>query len=79
MIKNLMQRGLPALALAALPLLTTAPTAHATGAQHPAIVSVSAPAARAPPPLFEAIDRIPVADEQRAGYQRNLYKHWTAA
>ncbi|UUU45159.1 GmrSD restriction endonuclease domain-containing protein [Streptomyces sp. NBC_00162] len=79
MIKNLLQRGLPALALAALPLLTTTPAAHATGAQ-PAVSAVfgiaGAPGVRAPLPLFEAIDQIPVADEHREGYKRDLYKHW---
>ncbi|MFE5489009.1 HNH endonuclease family protein [Streptomyces virginiae] len=76
MIKNLTQRSLPALALAALALLTTAPAAHASGSQHLAADTTGVAATRAPLPLFEAIDRIPVADEQRVGYQRNLYKHW---
>ncbi|MFD9458552.1 hypothetical protein ACFWBC_36400 [Streptomyces sp. NPDC059985] len=79
MIKNLLQRGLPALALAALPLLATAPAAHAAHAQAsvPAAFGIAgAPGARAPLPLFEAIDRIAVADEQREGYKRDLYKHW---
>ncbi|MFE4263474.1 HNH endonuclease family protein [Streptomyces sp. NPDC056883] len=79
MIKNFLQRGLPALALAALPLLATAPAAHAATAQAavPAALGVAgAPGVRAPLPLFEAIDRIPVADEQREGYKRDLYKHW---
>lgn len=31
---------------------------------------------RAPLPLFEAIDRLPVAVEHREGYKRDLYKHW---
>ncbi|MFD9807674.1 HNH endonuclease family protein [[Kitasatospora] papulosa] len=26
--------------------------------------------------MFEAIDRLPVAEEHRAGYKRSLYKHW---
>ncbi|MFK0223878.1 HNH endonuclease family protein [Streptomyces vinaceus] len=79
MIKNLMRRGLPALALAALPLLTTgAPSAHAEPSLPTAhLATAPGPAgARVPLPLFEAIDRIPVADEQRAGYKRDLYKHW---
>ncbi|MFI8930642.1 DUF1524 domain-containing protein [Streptomyces sp. NPDC053474] len=70
MIKNLL-RGLPALALATLPLLANAPTAHARTAPT---------ASSAEPdvlPLFEAVDQLPVADEQREGYQRSLYKHWT--
>lgn len=76
MIKNLLQRGLPALALAALPLLTTTPAAHATAAQPDAPAVAGAPGVRAPLPLFEAIDQIPVADEHREGYKRDLYKHW---
>ncbi|MEU4999301.1 HNH endonuclease family protein [Streptomyces sp. NPDC021622] len=79
MIKNLLQRGLPALALAALPLLTTSPAAHATSAQPAtprAFGTAGAPGVRAPLPLSEAIDQIPVADEQRDGYTRNLYRHW---
>ncbi|MFI5987782.1 HNH endonuclease family protein [Streptomyces sp. NPDC051555] len=79
MIKNLLQRGLPALALAALPVLAISPAAHAAGT-HPA-ATAGAPAAgalalRAPLPLYEAVDLIPVADEQREGYKRDLYKHW---
>ncbi|MEW2530670.1 HNH endonuclease family protein [Streptomyces sp. NPDC047071] len=70
MIKNLC-RGLPALALAALPLLATAPAAHANALP---TASSAVPVAL---PLFEAVDRLPVADEQREGYQRSLYKHWT--
>ncbi|MFB7256125.1 hypothetical protein [Streptomyces nojiriensis] len=76
MFKKLPQRGLPALALTALPLLTVAPAAHATADQHPASAVAGAPGVRAPLPLFEAIDRIPVADEHREGYKRDLYKHW---
>ncbi|MFF4457253.1 HNH endonuclease family protein [Streptomyces goshikiensis] len=26
--------------------------------------------------MFEAVDRLPVAEEHRAGYKRDLYKHW---
>lgn len=32
--------------------------------------------ARAPLPLFEAINQLPVAAEHREGYKRDLYKHW---
>ncbi|MFF0549634.1 hypothetical protein ACFYUL_11785 [Streptomyces sp. NPDC004311] len=78
MITNLMRRGLPALARAVLPLF--APGAPAVGAT--TAPSTGVPAVllgggrlRAPVPLFEAIDRIAVADEQRAGYKRDLYKH----
>lgn len=68
-----MLRGLPAVALCALPLLATAPVAHAapSAAADPA-------GARAPLPLFEAIGRLPVAVEHREGYKRDLYKHGTA-
>nr|WP_324617094.1 HNH endonuclease family protein [Streptomyces sp. NRRL F-2747] len=79
MIKNLMLRGLPALALCALPLLTTAPAAHSapTATTGPAAALAAGPAAlRAPLPLFDAIDRLPVAAEHREGYKRDLYKHW---
>ncbi|MFE2142205.1 hypothetical protein ACFXA3_10705 [Streptomyces sp. NPDC059456] len=31
---------------------------------------------RSPLPLFEAIDRLPIAAEHREGYKRDLYKHW---
>ncbi|MFE9846620.1 HNH endonuclease family protein [Streptomyces goshikiensis] len=72
-----MLRGLPALALCALPLLA-APAAHsAPAATVSAATGVSGPAgARVPLPLFEAIDRLPVAVEHREGYKRDLYKHW---
>ncbi|MFJ5548663.1 HNH endonuclease family protein [Streptomyces sp. NPDC093225] len=73
-----MRRGLPALALATLPLLSTG--APATSAEPPRTAplptAVGSAGHREPLPLFEAIDRIPVADEQRAGYTRDLYKHW---
>ncbi|MEW2374372.1 HNH endonuclease family protein [Streptomyces sp. NPDC006656] len=78
MIKNLMVRGLSALALCALPLLA-APAAHSAPAAAAALAAagVAGPSGvRAPLPLFEAIDRLPVAVEHREGYKRNLYKHW---
>ncbi|WP_406739594.1 HNH endonuclease family protein (plasmid) [Streptomyces sp. NBC_00853] len=75
-----MLRGLPAFILAAFPLLTAGvPAAHAEPlrtAAHSAVAVSGAAGLRAPIPLFEAIDQIPVADEQRAGYKRDLYKHW---
>ncbi|MFD0272245.1 HNH endonuclease family protein [Streptomyces sp. NPDC127106] len=72
-----MLRGLPALTLAALPLLTVGtPAAHAEPARTAALAAPGAAGLRAPIPLFEAIDQIPIADEQRAGYNRDLYKHW---
>ncbi|MEV0989955.1 HNH endonuclease family protein [Streptomyces sp. NPDC049949] len=79
MIKNLMLRGLPALALCALPLFTAAPAAYSapTATAAPAAALAAGPARlRAPMPLFEAIDRLPVAVEHREGYKRDLYKHW---
>ncbi|MFG2395039.1 HNH endonuclease family protein [Streptomyces lavendulae] len=78
-MKNLVLRGLPALALCALPLLVTTPVAHAASSTDPASAGAAAagPAGvRAPLPLFEAIDRLPVAAEHREGYKRDLYKHW---
>ncbi|MET9556780.1 DUF1524 domain-containing protein [Streptomyces sp. NPDC006645] len=70
MIKKWM-RGLVALAFV-VPLFATAPAAHAVSTRQAAPeISV-----RAPLPLSEAIDRIPVADERREGYKRDLYKHW---
>ncbi|WP_328741339.1 HNH endonuclease family protein (plasmid) [Streptomyces erythrochromogenes] len=83
MIKNLMRHGLPALAFTALPLLAPAvpATAAATAKEGSAVTETAvgpagAAAVRAPVPLFEAIDRLPVAEEHRAGYRRDLYKHW---
>ncbi|THA45661.1 HNH endonuclease family protein [Streptomyces sp. A1136] len=78
-----MRRGLPVLALAALPLLASPVTAVAgmsAGSGPPAAQAAPGAAGaaglRAPLPLFEAIDRLPVAQEHRAGYKRDLYKHW---
>ncbi|MFE9933559.1 HNH endonuclease family protein [Streptomyces sp. NPDC005533] len=77
-----MQRGLPALALAALPLLAITPpasadTSAAAVAATPAPVGTAGGAGvRAPLPLFEAIDKLSVEEEHRAGYKRDLYKHW---
>ncbi|MFC6834469.1 HNH endonuclease family protein [Streptomyces goshikiensis] len=73
-----MLRGLPALALCAIPLLA-APTAHSAPAATTGLAAtgMAGPAGvRAPLPLFEAIDRLPVAVEHREGYKRELYKHW---
>lgn len=78
-IKNLILRGLPALALCALPVLA-APAAHSApvaATATPAAAGVTGPGGmRAPLLLFEAIDRLPVAVEHREGYKRELYKHW---
>ncbi|KMO95659.1 HNH endonuclease family protein [Streptomyces roseus] len=74
-----MLRGLPALALCTLPLFTAAPAAHSapTVTAAPAAALTGGPAGlRAPMPLFEAIDRLPVGVEHREGYKRDLYKHW---
>ncbi|WUW26968.1 HNH endonuclease family protein (plasmid) [Streptomyces sp. NBC_01463] len=81
-----MRRGLPALALAALPLLATTGPASALGgtpvdeqpftSYAPAQTPAGAPGARVALALFDAIDRLPVAEEHRDGYKRNLYKHW---
>ncbi|MEW2570172.1 HNH endonuclease family protein [Streptomyces sp. NPDC047070] len=84
-MNKLLRYGLPAFALAALPLLATAPpAAAATAPGHERPFTSPAPAqpptsgggSRAPLPLFEAVDRIPVAVEQREGYKRDLYRHW---
>ncbi|MEU2468239.1 HNH endonuclease family protein [Streptomyces sp. NPDC012486] len=82
-----MRRVLPALALAALPLLATPASAGIlTGplpveelpftSYTPAQTPDGAPGARRSLGLFEAIDRLPVAEEHREGYKRTLYKHW---
>ncbi|OEJ35349.1 HNH endonuclease family protein [Streptomyces subrutilus] len=73
-----MLRGLPALALCALPLLATpaAYSAPAETAGRAGTAAVGPVRMRAPLPLFEAIDRLPNAVEHRAGYKRDLYKHW---
>ncbi|MET9468019.1 DUF1524 domain-containing protein [Streptomyces sp. NPDC006544] len=87
MINNLLRRGLPALALAALPFLASTPRPPPTRcprrrpptAYIPVQSAAGAPAAagvRAPLPLFEAIDQLPIATEHREGYKRDLYKHW---
>ncbi|MFJ7629806.1 HNH endonuclease family protein [Streptomyces sp. NPDC097595] len=79
-----MRRGLPAFTFAALPLLVGTLPAEATvpGGELPVTSRMSerplagGPVALAPLSLFEAIDQIPVAVEQRDGYKRDLYKHW---
>ncbi|MEU3317152.1 HNH endonuclease family protein [Streptomyces sp. NPDC006662] len=72
-----MRRALPALTLCALPLLASAPTAHsASAAPARALAPADQVGLRAPLPLYEAIDRLPVAPEHRDGYRRDLYKHW---
>ncbi|WP_324609449.1 HNH endonuclease family protein [Streptomyces sp. NRRL S-378] len=77
MIKNLMRHGLPALTLCALPLLASTPTAHSAPADPVRGPAAGGPAGvRAPLPLYEAIDQLPVAAEHREGYKRDLYKHW---
>ncbi|WP_189106209.1 HNH endonuclease family protein [Streptomyces camponoticapitis] len=62
---NLITRGLAAAALLALPLATTTPAAAAPE-----------PAA-APMSLTASINALPTADEDRTGYQRTSFKHWT--
>ncbi|MFD5880890.1 HNH endonuclease family protein [Streptomyces yangpuensis] len=72
-----MRHGLPALALCALPLLASTPTAHSAPAAPVRAPDAAGPAGvRAPLPLYEAIDQLPVAAEHRDGYKRDLYKHW---
>ncbi|MGW7433960.1 HNH endonuclease family protein [Streptomyces sp. NPDC054861] len=64
MIKNCV-RGLAALSLALLPLAAPA-TAHAAPAA-PAAVVIG---------LADGLAELPLADESRAGYQRDSFKHW---
>ncbi|MFI5761813.1 hypothetical protein ACIA8F_12815 [Streptomyces sp. NPDC051563] len=65
-----------------LPAAANTPPAKASSpAQHGFVHSTAAAArgavgVRAPLPLFEAIDRLPVAAEHREGYERGLYMHW---
>ncbi|MGW5002566.1 HNH endonuclease family protein [Streptomyces hydrogenans] len=67
MIKNLV-RGATALCLALSPLaLPSAATA-----------APAAPAAAQVLNLADAVDLVPVADESRAGYTRDKFKHWNA-
>ncbi|WP_398943550.1 HNH endonuclease family protein [Streptomyces sp. CFMR 7] len=80
-----MRRGLPVLAFTVLPLLVaTVPAAAGTmpSSELPdspygaAGAPSSARGSLAPLSLFEAVERIPVAEEQREGYKRELYRHW---
>ncbi|MGW3304496.1 HNH endonuclease family protein [Streptomyces rubiginosohelvolus] len=84
---SLLRRGLPALALAVLPLLSTTGSVGAVvvptpveelpfTSYAPAQPPAGAPGAPMALPLFDAIDRLPIAEERREGYQRTLYKHW---
>ncbi|MFE9139441.1 HNH endonuclease family protein [Streptomyces sp. NPDC007355] len=68
MIKNF-ARGFAALSLALTPLTVPA-SAHATTA------APAAPAAAQTFPLSYAIGQIPVAEESRAGYTRDKFRHW---
>ncbi|MFD6076289.1 hypothetical protein ACFWG5_11995 [Streptomyces hydrogenans] len=81
MITNLMRRGLPALLLAALPLLPALPAVADSATLPPAATAAPEPLPGAGAleqvlPLFDAIDRLPIAAEHREGYDRRLYKHW---
>ncbi|MEU3322042.1 HNH endonuclease family protein [Streptomyces sp. NPDC006785] len=78
MIIAKMRRALPALALAALPVLATPlpAAADAPHAQQAPLRGAPGPSGQVLLPLFEAIDQIPVAAEHRDGYSRTLYKHW---
>ncbi|MGW5399616.1 hypothetical protein [Streptomyces sp. NPDC003952] len=63
-----------------LPATANTPPAKASSPDQHGLVHSTAAAARgaagvrAPLPLFEAIDRLPVAAEHREGYERGLYK-----
>ncbi|MFB7359467.1 HNH endonuclease family protein [Streptomyces gardneri] len=78
MITNLMRRALPALALAALPVLATPlpAVADVSHVQRTQLRGAPGPSTQVLLTLFEAIDQIPVAAEHREGYSRTLYKHW---
>ncbi|WP_327180370.1 HNH endonuclease family protein (plasmid) [Streptomyces sp. NBC_01335] len=71
MITTSVRAAFAAAALAVLPFLATAPAAQAQVSP-----AAGAPILRGPLTLVQAIRQIPVADEQRAGYKRELYKHW---
>ncbi len=77
-IITMMRRALPALALAALPVLAVPlpAVADAPHIQRTPPQAAPGPSAQVLLPLFEAVDRIPVAAEHREGYSRTLYKHW---
>ncbi|MFE0923553.1 hypothetical protein ACFW24_38285 [Streptomyces nigra] len=82
MITNVMRRSLPALLLAALPLIPASLPAVADSTALPqAATDAPEPLSDAGVleqvlPLFDAIDRLPIAVEHREGYDRRLYKHW---
>ncbi|MGW8784086.1 hypothetical protein ACWGNM_39320 [Streptomyces sp. NPDC055796] len=67
MIKNLVLRGLPSLTLAVLPLSSTAPASHSAPAPTHVATAAGPAGGRAPLPLFDAIDQLPVAAEHREG------------
>ncbi|MFE4305698.1 HNH endonuclease family protein [Streptomyces sp. NPDC056891] len=69
MIKNLVRAAALSLLLAplALPATATATAAPAAGAPAAAVLA-----------LADAVEQIPVADEARAGYSRDSFKHWNA-
>ncbi|MGW5779842.1 HNH endonuclease family protein [Streptomyces sp. NPDC003863] len=77
MITNLMRWALPALALAALPVLATPlPAAADVSHTQQPFRGAPGPSSQVLLPLFEAIEQIPIAAEHREGYSRTLYKHW---
>ncbi|MFI9297564.1 HNH endonuclease family protein [Streptomyces gardneri] len=69
MIKNLL-RGTAVLSLILSPLaLPTTASAAPTAPEAPAAVVVA---------LVDAVEQLPVADESRAGYARDSFRHWNA-
>ncbi|MFJ3206280.1 HNH endonuclease [Streptomyces sp. NPDC086989] len=85
MIKMLMSRGLPALALAALPLLSTVPAVHAAPDQAPAAPAAARVAAvrrdlpEAPPASVARVELAALvveAPHSMAGYSRARFPHW---
>ncbi|MGW7579785.1 GmrSD restriction endonuclease domain-containing protein [Kitasatospora sp. NPDC054768] len=75
MIKKLLQRSLPALALATLSVFSVAAPSKAA-ALPPSTGVVHARAANGPLLLPDAVTLLPIAEEHREGYLRSLYKHW---
>ncbi len=79
MITN-MTRALAALALTLAPLTLPASFAHAQPAAATGVPSAlgapAAPGSARAFPLSYAIGQIPVAEESRAGYSRDKFKHW---
>jgi uncharacterized protein DUF1524 len=85
MTKTTMGRRAAAVLIAATSagVLLATPTAGAAGSdagtETGAVVNASAPLRDAPVPLRDAIAALRVADENRAGYDRDAFRHWIDA